>query len=314
MDEPSPALRALVDAMLLSYRADARAQLINRCHLPDREEIVEILGLFFELLFPGYFGKLDLTDENLAYHVGNLVVLLRGKLERQIERCLCFERVREERAVSSCRDEGRALASAVLERVPEVRRLLVLDAQAALDGDPAASSIDEIILAYPGYRAITVHRIAHELHRLGVPLMPRIMSEWAHTETGADIHPGARIGERFFIDHATGVVIGATTEIGARVRIYQGVTLGALSLPRDEHGRVAGAKKRHPSVEDDVTIYAGATVLGGDTTIGRGSVVGGATFLTRSVPAGSRVAIDPPKLRIGGPRGAEAPLDPDFDI
>lgn len=313
MDENGEALRGIVDAMLLGYRVDGRAQLINRSFLPDREEIVEILGLFFELLFPGYFGKLDLTDENLAYHVGNLVILLRKKLERQIERCLCFGREGSDPAVSRCGDEGRSITRALLARIPEVRRMLVLDAQAALDGDPAAGSIDEVILAYPGYRAITVHRVAHELYALGVPLMPRIMSEWAHTETGADIHPGAQIGERFFIDHATGVVIGATTVIGARVRVYQGVTLGALSLPRDERGRVTCSTKRHPSVEDEVTIYAGATVLGGDTVLGKGCVIGGSAFLTRSVPAGSRVAIDPPKLRIGAPRESELPFA-DFDI
>lgn len=314
MDTKNGGLRDTVDALLLSYRTDGRAQHINRRFLPSREEIVDILALLFELLFPGYFGKLDLTDENLAYHVGNLVAQLRDKLERQIEHCLCFE---DESNASldepRCRSHGRALASALLARLPEIRRRLVLDAQAALDGDPAAGSLDEIILAYPGYRAITVHRIAHELHALEVPLMPRIMSEWAHTETGADIHPGATIGERFFIDHATGVVIGATTHIGARVRIYQGVTLGALSLRRDDRGRVVGSHKRHPTVEDDVTIYAGATVLGGDTVLGKGCVIGGSTFLTTSVPPGSRVAIDPPKLRIGAPREAEQ-LPEDFDI
>ncbi|MBN8615363.1 MAG: serine acetyltransferase [Deltaproteobacteria bacterium] len=314
MTTKSSGLRDTVDALLLSYRTDGRAQHVNRRFLPSREEIVSILDVFFELLFPGYFGKLDITDENLAYHVGNLVATLREKLDRQIECCLCYRdetnaHVDEPR----CRAHGRELTRELLTRLPELRRRLVLDAQAALDGDPAAGSLDEIILSYPGYRAITVHRIAHELFLLGVPLMPRIMSEWAHTETGADIHPGATIGERFFIDHATGVVIGATTHIGARVRIYQGVTLGALSLKRDQSGRVVGAAKRHPTVEDDVTIYAGATVLGGDTVIGKGSVIGGAVFITSSIVPGSRVALDPPKLRIGAPRELEQPAD-DFDI
>lgn len=311
MNDRAPGgLRDTVDALLLSYRTDGRAQHINRRFLPSRDEIVEVLELFFEILYPGYFGRLDLTDENLAYHVGNLVAQLKEKLERQIERCLCFhDESAEKLDVPRCRRHGRDLTAELLARLPEIRRMLVLDAQAALDGDPAAGSIDEIILSYPGYRAVTVHRIAHELHLLGVPLMPRIMSEWAHTETGTDIHPGATIGERFFIDHATGVVIGATTHIGARVRIYQGVTLGALSLKRDQTGRVVGAAKRHPTVEDDCTIYAGATVLGGDTVIGKGSVIGGAVFITTSVPAGSRVAIDPPKLRIGAPREPEPPPD-----
>jgi serine O-acetyltransferase len=316
-DPKTHPLRDTVDALLLSYRTDGRAQHINRHFIPSRDEIVGILELFFELLFPGYFGKLDLTDENLAYHVGGLAARLREALERQVERCLCFhDEIAERLDVPRCRRHGRGLAAELLSRLPEIRRRLVLDAQAALDGDPAAGSLDEIILSYPGFRAITVHRIAHELFLLGVPLMPRIMSEWAHTETGSDIHPGATIGDSFFIDHATGVVIGATAHIGARVRIYQGVTLGALSLPRDENGRVIGAAKRHPTVEDDVTIYAGATVLGGDTVLGRGSVIGGAVFITKSVPPGSRVAVDPPKLRIGAPREApKSPSEPgDFDI
>ncbi|MBX7193623.1 MAG: serine acetyltransferase [Sandaracinaceae bacterium] len=314
MDTKNGGLRETVDALLLSYRSDGRAQHVNKRFLPSREEIVEILHLLFEVLFPGYFGRLDLTDENLAYHTGNLVAQLRDKLESQIERCLCFRDESESHLDQPrCRSHGKQLAGALLGKLPEIRRRLVLDAQAALDGDPAAGSIDEIILSYPGYRAVTVHRIAHELHVLGVPLMPRIMSEWAHTETGADIHPGATIGERFFIDHATGVVIGATSHIGARVRIYQGVTLGALSLKRDASGRVVGAAKRHPTVEDDVTIYAGATVLGGETVLGKGSVIGGATFITESVAPGSRVALDPPKLRIGAPREPAKPPE-EFDI
>ncbi len=311
-------LRSTVDALLLSYRTDARAQHINKHFVPSRDETVAILELLFELLFPGYFGKLDLDDDNLAYHVGGLVAELREKLERQVERCLCFEDESTQRlGVPRCSEHGRQLAATLLARLPEVRQKLVLDAQAALDGDPAAGSLDEIILSYPGFRAVTVHRIAHELYLLGVPLMPRIMSEWAHTETGADIHPGATIGERFFIDHATGVVIGATAHIGARVRIYQGVTLGALSLPRDASGRVIGAAKRHPTVEDDVTIYAGATVLGGDTVLGKGSVIGGAVFITRSIPPNSRVALDPPKLRFATSRDPNKPFevgDIDFEI
>jgi len=311
MNDRAPGnLRDTVDALLLSYRTDGRAQHINRRFLPSRDRIVEILELLFELLFPGYFGKLDLTDENLAYHAGNLLAQLREKLERQIERCLCFQdEIVEQLDVPRCRRHGKDLTAEVLARLPEIRRMLVLDAQAALDGDPAAGSLDEIILSYPGYRAVTVHRIAHELHALGVPLMPRIMSEWAHTETGSDIHPGATIGERFFIDPAPGVVVRPTTHIGPRARVSQGVTLGALSLKRDESGRVIGAAKRHPTVEDDVTIYAGATVLGGDTVIGKGSVIGGAVFITSSVPPGSRVAIDPPKLRIGAPRDPSPPPD-----
>ncbi|MCS6856738.1 MAG: serine acetyltransferase [Sandaracinaceae bacterium] len=304
-DGPSQAqLPSIVHALLRSYRSDERAKRIGRRFLPSHEEIVEILHLFFELLFPGYFGRLDLNEENLEYHTGNLLAELKEKLERQVERCLCFrEECEPDFDASACRLKARQITQAILEKIPEIRRKLILDAQAALDGDPAAESLDEVILAYPGYRAVVVYRIAHEIFSLGVPLMPRIMSEWAHTETGADIHPAAVIGESFFIDHATGVVIGATAHIGNRVRIYQGVTLGALSLERDASGRVVGGPKRHPTVEDDVTIYAGATVLGGQTVLGRGAVIGGSTFITRSVPPGARVAIDPPKLRIGGVEG-----------
>lgn len=308
-------LRTTVDSLLLSYRGDGRGQHINRRFLPSVQEIEAILELLLQVLFPGYFGKLDLTDENLAYHVGGLVVRLREKLEKQIESCLCYQDESDRHVdIPRCRKYGKDLTRSFLECLPGVRHMLVLDAQAAIDGDPAAASLDEIILSYPGFLAVTVHRIAHELFMLGVPLMPRIMSEWAHTKTGADIHPGATIGERFFIDHATGVVIGATAHIGARVRIYQGVTLGALSLPRDEHGKVVGGTKRHPTVEDDVVIYANATVLGGDTVLGKGSVIGGSVFMTRTVPPGSRVAVDPPKLRIASPKEAASPGEIEFEI
>jgi serine O-acetyltransferase len=308
-------LRSTVDALLLSYRSDGRGQHVNRRFLPSVQEVEAILQVLLEVLFPGYFGKLDLTDENLAYHVGGLVVLLREKLERQIECCLCYQDESDQRVdVPRCRKYGRDLTRAFLEQLPRIRQMLVLDAQAALDGDPAAASLDEIILSYPGFLAVTVHRLAHELFMLEVPLMPRIMSEWAHTRTGADIHPGATIGERFFIDHATGVVIGATAHIGARVRIYQGVTLGALSLPRDENGKVVGAARRHPTVEDDVVIYANATVLGGGTILGKGSVIGGSVFITKTVPSGSRVAVDPPKLRIASPKEAAFVGEIEFEI
>jgi serine O-acetyltransferase len=184
------------------------------------------------------------------------------------------------------------LALRFVERLPAIRALVAEDLQASFEGDPAATSLQEIVLAYPALRALSIHRIAHELYDLRVPLLPRIMSEYAHDRTGIDIHPGARIGHRFFIDHGTGVVIGETAEIGDRVRIYQGVTLGAASL-RDSS--TLRGQKRHPTVEDDVTIYAGATILGGDTVIGTGCVIGGNVWLTESVPAGSQVVAEPPR-------------------
>ncbi|KYF66314.1 serine O-acetyltransferase [Sorangium cellulosum] len=303
-DAPVPAgdLHGVVEALIAGYREDPRGHHINKRFTPSRQEITEIIDLLLQIFYPGYHGRQDLSDEDLLYHVGTLVSTLQAKVERQIERCLCFqdEAVDANRIdIPKCRQRGRDVARAFVARLPEVRRRLLLDVQAAYDGDPAAASMDEIILAYPGLLAVTVHRVAHELYLLGVPLMPRIMSEWAHTRTGADIHPGANIGDSFFIDHATGVVVGETTDIGAHVKLYQGVTLGALSLP--QHSRGARGLKRHPTVEDDVTIYANATVLGGKTVLGQGSVVGGSVFLTKSVAGGQRVAIEAPRLRVASP-------------
>jgi len=311
MSATAPAeLDRLVEGLLDSYRRDPRGQHVNRRYLPSRDEIIEIGELLLELFYPGYYGRQDLTGENLAFHVGNLLSTLREKLRRQVETCLCFAREMAGNAAGDCDEAARRATSVFLERLPAIRDALVLDVQAAYDGDPAAQSLDEVILAYPGFLAVTVHRVAHELHVLGEPLMPRILSEWAQTRTGADIHPGATIGESFFIDHATGVVIGETTEIGARVKLYQGVTLGAMSHPRDERGRVVRGTKRHPTVGDDVTLYANAIVLGGETVVGAEAIVGGSVFLTRSVPPGSRVAMKPPELAA---RGAGLPA-PDFEI
>jgi serine O-acetyltransferase len=323
-EEPG-GLQEVVEALVASYRADERAQFLNKRFIPSRVEILEVLRMLLELFYPGYHGRQDLTDENVTWHVGATLHALRQKLAAQIELCLCYGSESGDHRqpdVHRCRNHGRLVADRFLARLPELRRKLVLDVQAALDGDPAASGHDEIILAYPGLLAVTVYRVAHELHRLGVPLMPRIMTEWAHTQTGADIHPGAEIGESFFIDHATGVVIGETTRIGNRVKLYQGVTLGALSMPRDAQGNLIRGTRRHPTVEDDVTIYANATVLGGETVIGRGAVVGGSVFITRSVPEGYRVALEAPKLRVATsrPKAPEntppgpAPGDVDFDI
>ncbi len=303
---PSSELATLVSALVKSYREDPRGHRKDRRFLPSKAEIVEILEIVLAVFFPGYYGPQDVTDENVAYHVGSQLVSLREKLSRQIEQCLCHAAEAETpalpngsgAAVDDCSSHARKVASMLLERLPELREMLLEDMQAAFDGDPAAQSLDEVVLAYPGFLAVTVYRFAHELFEMGVPLMPRIMSEWAHERTGCDIHPGARIGRRFFIDHATGTVVGETSVIGDDVKLYQGVTLGALSHPRDELGRVIRNVKRHPSVEDGVTIYANATVLGGATVIGRGTLVGGSVFVTKSVPASSRIALKPPELSV----------------
>lgn len=296
-------LKDLALALLKSYRADARGHHINRKYLPSRAEIVDVIHLLLQVLYPGYVGRQGLTDEEVEYHVGGLLSVIRDKLARQIEQCLCHQAECEGTVDGTCAPHAKKLASSFLAKLPELRATLLDDVQAAYDGDPAATNLDEIILAYPGLLAVTVYRIAHELHEMGVPLMPRIMTEWAHQKTGADIHPGANIGKSFFIDHATGVVVGETTHIGSNVKLYQGVTLGAVSHPRDERGRVIRNQKRHPTVRDGVTVYANATVLGGETTLGEGSIVGGSVFLTESVPDGSRVAITPPELRVMRPGG-----------
>ena len=288
------------EQLLHSYFSDTRARRISRRYLPSRDAIVEILELLLDLMYPGYFGRRDLDERNLAGYVDALLNEIEPKLEREIEHCLCYGRERDDvnAEVGLCAPRARDLTEDFLRTLPELRALLVQDVQAAYDGDPAATHLDEIILAYPGLLAVSVYRIAHVLYDLGVPLMARIMTEWAHSRTGCDIHPGARIGPAFFIDHATGVVIGETTDIGAGVKLYQGVTLGALSFPRDASGQLLRGSKRHPTVEMGSTLYANATVLGGQTVVGEQSVIGGSVFLTRSVPPKSRVSMKEPELRV----------------
>jgi serine O-acetyltransferase len=261
---------------------------------------VEILELTLDLMYPGYFGRRDLNDQNLGAHVQAQLDRLAPKIEREIEHCLCYGREREDASadIGVCAPRARTLTDVFLARLPDIRALLLRDVQAAFDGDPAATHLDEVILAYPGVLAVSVYRIAHALYDLGVPLMARIMTEWAHSRTGCDIHPGANIGPAFFIDHATGVVIGETTDIGENVKLYQGVTLGALSFHRDSSGQLIRGRKRHPTVEDGATMYANATVLGGHTVVGADSVIGGSVFLTRSVPPRSRVSVKDPELRV----------------
>jgi serine O-acetyltransferase len=296
------ALEEVTGSLLDSYLGDLRARHVSRQYLPSREAIVEILESVLDLMYPGYFGRRDLTEENLEAHIAEKVAALMPRLEREIEHCLCYGRehdgLRQTPEFRECAPRSRELAEIFLRRMPQIRGLLIRDVQAAFDGDPAALNIDEIILAYPGVLAVSVYRIAHELYDLGVPMMARIMTEWAHSKTGCDIHPGATIGAAFFIDHATGVVIGETTHIGEGVKLYQGVTLGALSFPRDSSGHIIRGRKRHPTVEHGATLYANATVLGGQTTVGADSVIGGSVFLARSVPPRSRVSLKEPELRV----------------
>lgn len=290
-----PPTDKVVRALVESYRSDRRGQRINKRYLPSRREVGKILELCLELLYPGYFGAQDLTYETVTHHVGVRVHMLSKKLSRQVELALCHEDERGKgRPPESRKMEAKDIATRFLSGLAGLRVLLIDDVQAAFDGDPAAAHLDEIILAYPGLLAVTVYRLAHELYLLKVPLLPRMMTEWAHAVTGADIHPGATIGPRFFLDHATGAVIGETTTLGSGARLYQGVTLGALTVAKHQKN----AEKRHPTVGDNVTIYANATVLGGRTLIGDDCVVGGGVFLTESVPPGSRVLVKPAELTI----------------
>ncbi|MDE2295734.1 MAG: serine acetyltransferase [Gammaproteobacteria bacterium] len=315
-DPPEAARRRVTEALSRAFRDDPRAVCVSKHYLPSRAAIVEILKTILDLLYPGYFGPRGSDHENLGMRIEEILARLAPMLEREIEQCLCYGRERdagdgEAPPGGECAPRARQLTQAFLARLPAIRGMLVRDVQAAYDGDPAATSLDEIILAYPGVLAVSVYRIAHELHTLGVPMIARIMTEWAHSRTGCDIHPGARIGPEFFIDHATGVVIGETTEIGARVKLYQGVTLGALSFPRDADGQIIRGRKRHPTVEDGVTLYANATVLGGGTVVGTDSVIGGSVFLAHSVPPRSRVSLKEPELRVAV-RDPVLPLDAAF--
>jgi serine O-acetyltransferase len=261
----------------------------GRQPLPSRDVVIEVVEALRAVLFPGYFGTSELTPDNTAFHLESMLDRVQRDLREQIKRGLCFgcDNLGADPR-TDCDAHAETTTQRFLAQLPAVRRLLTADVQAAYEGDPAATCPDEAILCYPGVQAITSYRLAHELHKLDVPLIPRIITEHAHSTTGIDIHPGATIGESFFIDHGTGVVIGETCVIGDRVRLYQGVTLGAKSFPLDGDGRPIKGVKRHPNVEDDVIIYSEATILG-PVTIGRGSVIGGNVWLVGSVPPGSRI-------------------------
>ena len=263
--------------------------------IPSRQAVIEIIDQLRELLFPGFFSRVRVDPVNFRYAIGQGTTALFDHLSEQVSRSIRHECFRLELECSNCEQRGYEAALEVLARIPEIRRVLDSDIRATFDGDPAAKTTDEIVYSYPGLQAIAVYRVAHRLFELGVPMLPRMMTEHMHGATGIDIHPGATIGEGFVVDHGTGVVIGETTEIGKGVRIYQGVTLGAISLPKGAGDKFRG-KKRHPTIEDDVIIYAGATILGGDTVIGARSSIGGNVWLTESVPPDTMVTIESPRL------------------
>jgi serine O-acetyltransferase len=294
-------LGSIVEEILESYQRIGGINHIGGTNLPSRQSIIRIVTDLESVIFPGFREDDMIYPDEVKFVIAERVARLTNNLATEIQKSLCF-RMRKEgkasspntnnfRETSECRIIAEELAGDLIGSIPRIREMVRRDVEAAFDGDPAAQSHEEVILSYPGVEAVIVHRIAHEMWARDIPLIPRMMSEYIHGKTGIDIHPGATIGEYFFIDHATGVVIGETTVIGKHVKIYQGVTLGALSVRKSESN-----KKRHPTIEDHVVIYAGATILGGDTTIGKRSVIGGNAWITSSIPAGSRIYNTPSDL------------------
>ncbi len=257
--------------------------------MPSIEELDRFVSILRTILFPGYFGHLELTPITMRYYIGSALDQVSRILAEQIKRGFCFScAMSSETECQNCENKSWEITKKFMTTIPKIRYLLSTDVRAAYEGDPAAKHPGETIFCYPSIRAVTNQRIAHQLYKMDVSLIPRIITEMAHSATGIDIHPGAEIGERFFIDHGTGVVIGETSIIGNNVRIYQGVTLGAKSFPKDAQGNLAKGIPRHPIVEDDVVIYAGATILG-RITIGKGSTIGGNVWITKDVPPGTRI-------------------------
>ncbi len=301
-DQHHERMRGVARAITETYRTVGAVNLIGESELPSRRRVADLLGRLLAVTFPGYFGErisprasletfvaaqLDRAADELGGMIAGVLHFC-GRHDVQTQRPLPVE-APGELSTRELSDAADGIVLDYLARLPEVRQVLKTDVQAAYEGDPAAVGPEEVILCYPGLLAVAVHRLAHPLYELGIPLLPRVMSEWAHSRTGVDIHPGARIGPSFFIDHGTGVVVGETTEIGRGVKLYQGVTLGALSFRRAPDGSLVKGGKRHPTLEDEVTVYASATILGGETVIGRGAVIGGGCWITESVPAGAKV-------------------------
>jgi len=309
-------LPELTQQIIKTYEDLGTINHLGHTPLPQLDKVIEILADFKEVLYPGYRRRQGLHQDNVGFYVGDLVDQIFNELSIQIARALQHEDIvfDAQGKWSAYLEQGEQITLSLLERLPEIRRTLATDVQAAYDGDPACKSLDEVIFCYPGLDAITVHRIAHELYLRQVPFIPRMMAEWSHKETGIDIHPGATIGDSFFIDHGTGVVIGETTVIGKHVKLYQGVTLGALSFPTDADGNIIRTMKRHPTIENHVVVYASATILGGDTTVGHHSVIGSSVWLTRSVQPHTTVTLEKPKLRMRADSKEAVTNDSSFEI
>ena len=289
------AMDDVLDAVLGSYVQHPHIGKIGEKHFPKRHLILEALRKLQCIIFPGFFDEKELRSDNIRFYTGQLLQEIRETLLEQVAKTLRLFKDEYQNAPDDVvQRHSEEVVDAFLAAIPKIREYLATDIEAAFEGDPAAFSRDEVISSYPGIYAIMVNRIAHELYVLGVPLIPRVMMEHAHSLTGIDIHPGAKLGRYFFIDHGTGIVIGETAEIGEHAKIYQGVTLGALST---RGGQQLRGKKRHPTIEDDVTIYSGASILGGDTVISGGVVIGGNAFVTKSVPGQTRVSAKMPELQ-----------------
>ncbi|MDP2842132.1 MAG: serine acetyltransferase [Acetobacterium sp.] len=288
----------LVDSISESYKKECYIAPHDLGFLPNRSVIIDTTKALRQLIFPSYFGRTNFRREIQDYHIGDLLVCIIESLTTQFTLALKHQASKsEDLSEEHYRLEAERICYEFMSKIPQIREFLATDVIAAFDGDPAAKSKDEIIFCYPGVFAISIHRLAHELYKLSVPLIPRIMSEYAHNITGIDIHPGATIGKYFFIDHGTGVVIGETAIIGEHVKIYQGVTLGALST---RGGQKLRGVRRHPSLQDEVTVYSGASILGGETVVGKGVVIGSNVFITKSVPEGTKVSIKTPELHFSG--------------
>ena len=283
-------IEGVVDQILEDYRHGRDIDQMDIFRHPDRDVVVELIGKLRRLIFPGYFRDKNYHIYNAKHNLSMLIEDVMFNLTQQIRLVLQGSGT----APAEAESKAQELCVAFFQRIPDVRAMVQTDLQAAYDGDPAATGMDEIIYSYPGLFAITVNRLAHVLYELGVPMIPRMMTEHAHSETGIDIHPGATIGKYFFIDHGTGIVVGETTVIGENVKVYQGVTLGALST---RGGQSLRGKRRHPTIEDNVTIYAGASILGGDTVIGHDCVIGSNAFITRSIAPGTTVSIKNQELQ-----------------
>ena len=281
-------LEDVIDVIAASYDNDAEINNLDSAALPNKRAVITAFNHIMPVLYMGFYSTRALNRTNLRYAISEHLYPAQDILVEQIDRAVRYQERMGQVADQKPEGWSEDVVLRLLERIPELRRILNTDVRAAYDGDPAASSIEEVIFSYPSVQAITAYRVAHELCMSNVPMIPRIMTEHAHSKSGIDINPCAEIGESFFIDHGTGVVIGATAIIGRNVKLYQGVTLGALSVSWDE-ARGCHATKRHPTIEDDVTIYAGASIHGGDTVIGKGSVIGGNVWLTKSVPPGSKI-------------------------